>query len=182
MEDKDEEIRELKERLARLENAPPQPSAPPPPVPPPATQRNGCGAWVIGGLAVLVVLYMVGQCSSGADGSRPGSTPSTTWTPPPGFTITDSGGRGAIAIEWVRPTNAECRGSGVTCFALNVVTERDCPRSLYASITLLDGSGNNIGWTNDTAQGVQAGEQTRLVFDTYERGAQTSRLAEINCY
>ena len=91
-------------------------------------------------------------------------------------------GSGSVGVKWGKATRAECRGTGVTCWAMDVVTERDCPRSLYASITLLGANDNNIGWTNDTAQGVQAGEVTRLVFDTYERGAESARVAEIACY
>lgn len=180
MPDKDDEIRELKERLERLEGNGAAPAPTPPPIRP-ASPKSGCGTVIVGGIGLVVVLFLVGMCSS--DDSTSGPTGAlTTWTPPAGFILERGARGGGIAVEWDQPTRAECRGSGTTCFAVNVVTERDCPRSLYASITLLDDAGQNMGWTNDTAQGVQAGERTRLVFDTYERGVKTARIAELNCY
>lgn len=180
--EKDEQINELKERLARLEGAASQPTEPPPPAAPPAPAKAGCAGWIAAGLTFVVVLYMVGQCSGDPDVSGLGGASEISWTPPEGYFIEPDTRGGAIATQWETPTRAECRGSGVSCFAVNVITERDCPRSLYASITLLGASGDNIGWTNDTAQGVQAGERTRLVFDTYERGVKSARIAEISCY
>lgn len=177
MEDKDREIHDLKERLARLEGQPAAPSAPPPPVTP-VKGKGGCGGWVAGGLAVLAVLYFLGQGVSSVDGGGPANP---SWVAPAGYVSEPNARGGGIATEWVKPTASECRGSG-GCFAMNVITERDCPNSLYASITLLGSGGDNMGWTNDTAQGVQAGERTRLVFNTYERGVDTARIAEINCY
>lgn len=179
MTDQDDEIRELKERLARLEQPSPHPQ---PGLPPPqAKSGSGCGTFIGLGAVLIVGFFMVSMCN-GDSGEVPGVVETASWTPPPGYYKEPTTRGGGIATEWEKPTRSECRGSGVTCFAINVVTERDCPRSLYASITLLDATGNNIGWTNDTAQGVQAGEKTRLVFDTYERGAESARLAEINCY
>lgn len=174
----EDEIRELKERLARLEGAGPATPAPPPV---PAPRGAGCGGWVAGGIALLFVLYLIGRCTPEV-GSPGALSASTSWTPPAGYSLEPGASGGGIATQWETPTSRECRGSGVTCFAINVITERDCPRALYASITLLGEGGDNMGWTNDTAQGVQAGERTRLVFDTYERGVKSARIAEINCY
>jgi len=172
----EDEIKELKARLAKLEGEPGSRV-----VSPPKPQGLGCGGWVLGAFAVVVALYIIGTVTSG---SEPGaaSVSSVQWSPPEGYVLEPAAQGGAIATQWETPTRAECRGSGVSCFAVNVVTEGPCPRSLYASITLLGEGGDNMGWTNDTAQGVQAGERTRLVFRTHERGVQAARIAEINCY
>lgn len=176
VDDKDAELQELRACLARLEAAPP--ASPPPPPASPA--KNGC-ANVIGGLVVVgALLWLVSTCTGeGAGDLTTASTPS--WTPPTGFVL--EAGRGdSVATQWAEPTRAECRGSGGVCFALNAIAEKGCSRNLYVSVTLLDDNGQNIGWTNDTAQGVLPGERTRLVFTTYERAAKSARIAEVSCY
>lgn len=178
--ERDREIRELRARLDAIQ-AGPGPSTVNAAAPSPK-KSNGVGRVV----AVLAILGAVAYCSQQGDtlSSTYSSTIDTTprWTPPDGYERHEAPRGGGIGVQWEKPTRAECRGSGVTCFAVNVVTERSCPRNLYASITLFDATGNNIGWTNDTAQGVEAGERVRLVFDTYERGVDSARIAEISCY
>lgn len=188
MDDKEQEIADLKARLAALEVKPaPEPSATPPKPPEPSQGAQwGC-------VAVIIVLALVGlaMCTGGGSPSSSSSSSSSTantytaapaWTPPEGYTLypTSSGSR--IGVKWSTARGSECTGYNVTCFAMDVVTEKGCPRSLYAEIKILGKGGDNIGWTNDTAQGVDAGEKVRLVFDTYERGASTAQIAEINCY
>lgn len=181
-EDREREIRELRARLDALQGAQPAVAPPQPPLPPQAKKSGGLGCVV----AVIAVLALVGYCSQqgGSSSSSYSSLADTTpaWAPPAGYERHETSRGVGVGVEWEKPTRAECRGSGVTCFAMNVVTEQSCPRSLYASITLFNSAGNNIGWTNDTAQGVQAGEKVRMVFDTYERGVESARVAEINCY
>lgn len=182
MEDKDREIADLKARLSALEKPGAAPSKPPPPASPGA--QAGCAI-----VLVIVGLVFFTMCSRSGDSASSSSTASSdtypavaAWTPPEGYTrqVTDRGDQ--LGVKWMTPNRSECTGSGVTCFGLSVVSEKGCPRNLYVSVTLLSKTGENIGWTNDTAQGVQAGEPVRLVFETYERGAATSRIAEVNCY
>lgn len=104
------------------------------------------------------------------------------WLPPEGYALAQVKGGTLLGLKWDQPTDGECRGSDITCFAVNVVTEKDCPRSLYMSITILNGMGENVGWTNDTARGVRAGEPVRMSFVSHDQGAKTARVAEINCY
>lgn len=176
VDDKDNEIRRLRERLDALE----APSAAPvqPAKPKNKAAQVGCAV-----VALLGVMALLSLCTQGGGSSGTSTSPSTpTWSPPAGYDRHETRRGGFIGVEWEQPTRAECRGSGVTCFAMNVVTEAGCERALYVSITLLDDAGNNIGWTNDTARGVQPGERTRLVFDTYERGVKSARIAEASCY
>ena len=128
--------------------------------------------------AVVLCVVLLAMCGRAADSP---ADQGPTWSPPAGFTAYNATGGQRVGIEWSEATRAECR-SGVACFAVNVLAENGCPRNLYVSVTLLDDAGNNIGWTNDTAQGVQAGENTRLVFTTYEREAMTARVADVSCY
>lgn len=181
--DKDAELRELRERLARLEGDASTKQPPPPPIPPsPPAKQNGCGA-ILGAAVVIAIGFGLVSMCTGSSGTSGGVLPSTVqWTPPAGYYVEPGGSGPAVATKWAQPTRAECRGSGGVCFALDAIAERGCPRNLYVSITLLDSNGQNIGWTNDTAQGVLPGEQTRLVFTTYERGAKSSRIAEVSCY
>lgn len=179
--DKQREIAELEARLAQLKA----------PVVPPetATARKaaqksdnrilfGVAIAVVGAVAILSFLNT--QPKDVADPLSLNAT-EPSWSPPAGYDRhTTSRGVG-VGVEWVEVTSGECR-SGVACWAVNVVTEKPCPRSLYASIALFNAGGDNMGWTNDTAQGVVAGERTRLVFTTYERDAASARIAEINCY
>lgn len=178
-EDREREIRELRARLDALQG-PASAVAQPQPLQAKKSGGLGCAVAVIAGLALVGYCSQQGGSSSSSSSSLTDTTPA--WAPPAGFERHETSRGIAIGVEWEKPTRAECRGSGVTCFAINVVTEQSCPRSLYASITLFGSTGNNIGWTNDTAQGVQAGEKVRLVFDTYERGVESARIAEINCY
>lgn len=186
--DKELEIAELKARLAALENRshPGDPATPPKPTPAAGANRGGqIGCAIVLFFFALILLAM---CNGAGSTSTTSTTPAAdypppaAWTPPEGYSLYPTGRGGGVAVKWSKPTGSECTGYNVTCFAMDVVTEKGCPRSLYAAITILSKSDDNIGWTNDTAQGVEAGEKVRLVFDTYERGARSARVAEINCY
>lgn len=174
---RDDEIAELKARLATIEAQRSEPAPPPPPQAAPPRRNAGCAIASVVGLLLLVAF-----CSQLGSPDAPRTSTASGWQPPSGFDLVSTGRGRSVGVAWDEPTDAECRGSGTTCFAINVISEADCPRNLYVSITLLGEGGDNIGWTNDTAQGVQAGERTRLVFDTYERGVTSARIAEVNCY
>lgn len=181
--DKEREIQELRDRLAALEGQPK-----PPPLnasPTKGSKEQGCAIAVFATLIVVgLVSYCGSQTTNTTSSSLAGMPSEPAWIPPEGYALEAyaGGNRSRMGTKWVTPTANECRGSGKTCFAIEVVTEKPCYRGLYASITLLGKDDTNIGWTNDTAQGVEAGEKVRLVFGTYERGVEAARLAEINCY
>jgi len=176
MADNDQEIAALKARLAALEGGPPPPAG----GKPPSSKGAQAGCFVV---LVLIALISLAMCKPDAGTSTSSNAPAaTSWTPPEGYSLERTSRGENIGVAWSRPSRGECRGYDVTCFAVDVVTEHGCPRSLYASITILSKTNDNIGWTNDTAQGVEAGEKVRLVFRTYERGAASARLAEVSCY
>lgn len=175
--DKDDEVRELKARLAAIEASQ---HRPPPTPPPPKRSMSGCLIFVIVAALGIVGLAVIGTIGSTLEEAEIASGP-TDWTPPEGFTPYRTQNGRWVAVDWSRPTRAECR-RGRACFALNIVAKDACPSSLYASVKLLSESGDNIGWTNDTAQGVEAGERVRLVFTTYEDGVKSAAIAEMSCY
>ena len=86
-----------------------------------------------------------------------------------------------IAWRWAERGEYSC-SYGDYCWGIFITAREGCPSSLYAEITILDSSGTNIGYTNDTTSGLGAGQKAKLVFETFTSGAKTARLAEISCY
>lgn len=175
MTDSDEEIAALKRRLEQLER-PAQPGTAPIPEKS-STKAIGCAFAVI-----LVLLAGVSMCSSLMGDSGPAAPTLSSWTPPEGYILERAGRGREVATKWFKPTRSECDRSGASCFGVSVIAKDGCPRTLYAEITILDSADRNIGWTNDTAQAVQPGEEAKLIFRTYEDAAHTARISEINCY
>ncbi len=140
--------------------------------------------WV-GLIALLIIAGLLFQCvNSSIDSSRDLDQPTyktpepPTWSAPAGYStaVTDNGV--PIGIKWHDRPRCDL---GDWCFAADIVTSVNCPH-FYASITLLDKSGTNIGWTNDSAQGIVAGEKTSLNFHGYQSGVTSARIAETKCY
>jgi hypothetical protein len=97
---------------------------------------------------------------------------------PEGFEAFD----GSTAYRFLKyGSEYRCTYSGAYCWGVEVVTKSSCS-NLYAELTILDGSGRNIGYTNDVASNVRAGERVVLIFDTYEDGADRGRISEMSCY
>jgi hypothetical protein len=88
-----------------------------------------------------------------------------------------------IAYRFLSYSKGEyrCSYSGAYCWGIEIVTQSGC-NNLYAELTILDSTGRNIGFTNDTTSGVRAKERVILVFDTFENGADQGRLAKVSCY
>lgn len=96
---------------------------------------------------------------------------------PRGYTEFEAG----IAQKWLSVGEYSCSYSGVSCWGMSVISKNGCG-NLYVEITILDTAGNNIGFTNDSASGLQPGQKAKLIFDTFEDEAKFARVAEINCY
>lgn len=67
------------------------------------------------------------------------------------------------------------------CIVYFFITKKACP-SFYVEVTAYDDTGTNVGWTNDTAQGVKAGVQVKLKFDLFEDSASTVEISDVSCY
>ena len=89
--------------------------------------------------------------------------------------------KGDIAWRWLERGEFNC-SYGDHCWGMLVVAKNGCPSSLYAEITILDGSGSNVGYTNDTTSGLSPGQQAKLIFEDFTSGADSARLGEISCY
>ena len=89
--------------------------------------------------------------------------------------------KGEIAWRWLEHGEFRC-SYGDHCWGMLVVAKNGCPSSLYAEITILDGSGSNVGYTNDTTSGLSPGQQAKLIFEDFTPGADSARLGEISCY
>jgi hypothetical protein len=74
-----------------------------------------------------------------------------------------------------------CTYSSAYCWGVEMLTKLGCS-SLYAEMTILDSSGRNIGFTNDSANGVRPNEKVILIFNSFEDGADQGRLELISCY
>jgi hypothetical protein len=86
-----------------------------------------------------------------------------------------------LAFRWLSSGQFSCSYSGGSCWGMSVTSQTGCS-SLYVEITILDSAGNNIGYTNDTTSGLQAGQNAKLTFDSFEDGASKARIAKISCY
>ena len=84
-----------------------------------------------------------------------------------------------VAYKWSKRKD-RCF-SRCSYWAVDVITKRGCD-NLYVQLSILDSGGNNIGWTNDTATSVKAGQIAKLMLTTYESGVASGSIDEIRCY
>jgi hypothetical protein len=64
------------------------------------------------------------------------------------------------------------------CLNYEVITEQGCS-SLYVQASQANEAGQNVGWTNDTVQGLRPKETGLISLGATGRG--TFRLDEVNC-
>ena len=141
---------------------------------------EGPNGKLFGTIALLVLLGgLVMRCSSSMRTVEPVSTPpakpDNTWIPS-GFTRWDEG----LAFRWGEQGDGPGCIGDQTCFRVEIVPKVGCD-SLYVAVSLLDAGGRNIGYTNDSTQGVRAGEMAVLTLGTHEEAMQTMRISEIVC-
>ena len=100
----------------------------------------------------------------------------TNWVPA-GFT--EWPGQG-VAFRWSKSGfRPGCREDDL-CMPVEVYSRFGC-RSLYVAVSLVGYNGQNIGFTNDTTSGVEAGQTAVLAMNTSEGATQSMRITEINC-
>lgn len=85
----------------------------------------------------------------------------------------------SIAWRWMESSEYDCTAD--SCWGMLVIPRDGCRSSLYVELSIQDGSGAAVGYTNDTAGSVSPGQRAKMVFDSYEPGAAKARLAEISC-
>jgi hypothetical protein len=103
--------------------------------------------------------------------------PEPAW-PPKGWALYEDD----MAYRWLKPSSFSCSYSGARCWGIQLIPLTGCPAMLYVEISLLDGGGNVIGFTNATAGAVGPGQKAKLVLDTYNDNARQGQLSQISCY
>ena len=66
------------------------------------------------------------------------------------------------------------------CHNVSVISRTACSL-MYAEMTLLDSSGANVGFSNDTASSVQPNQIVKLRFDVIEDSASQGQLTQVTC-
>lgn len=96
----------------------------------------------------------------------------SSWVPE-GFTPFNN----KIATKWTEVPSEGCYLDG--CYAMEVVSSEQCDH-LYVELALLDSSGANVGFTNDTTSSLSPGQRAVLVFNAST--GEKARIAKVNCF
>ena len=86
-----------------------------------------------------------------------------------------------VAWRWLEDKEYKCDYDRA-CTGIMVVAKDGCSRNLYAEVSILDKKSVQIGYTNDTVSSALSMQESKLVFNTYEEGANSFRLSKISCY
>jgi hypothetical protein len=158
-----------------------------PEITPPAKRFS---KWQIALLAfiVLVFVWQMLDSSSETSSSSTSSTSSssssstanydTSWIPSDfsGFQSDNN-----IAWRWATSKETNCTYSSGSCWAAMVITRDGCPSGIYAEIAILDKSGVQIDFTNDSTTRVLPKTKVKLTFDTFNEQAEKAQISEIRC-
>lgn len=170
-------------------------------------QAGGGGGQLIGFALLLVVIMTFNTCFSSKpkptvpvatvsplseptdeeirEMGRKWAAEDEAWQPPKGFQVTDDmldlrGRPVKAAIRWLKPSEYDCEIAD-KCWGLEVIPIQYCKR-IYAEVALLGASDTNIGMTNDASTEVKGKTKVRFVFETFEKRAQSARLAQLTCF
>lgn len=103
------------------------------------------------------------------------------WQPPEGYSYLKNGAGIAFGYKWLDNDEYDCRFADY-CWGVEIVMSRNCPTSLYVAAKFLDEKGKNIGWTNDTAMGVEKNEPVVLIFEDTEGNSADAAMTQLSCY
>lgn len=150
----------------------------------PASNPSNAGGLPIGWIIIAIVGLAVAYGAFGTPKPQGAATPNpaapiAAWWPP-GFTVWSADS--SVAYQWLTQGTFACTYSSGICWGMTIVTRDGCPTSLYAEVSLADASGTAIGYTNDVAGAVSAGQRAQIIFDTFETTARTARISKISCY
>jgi hypothetical protein len=139
-------------------------------------------------LIIFISLVVLGQLFGGnveSSTSSSSSSSSTTvesydssWIPSDfsGYPSDDN-----VAWRWGTKSETNCSYSSGACWSAMVITRDGCPSGIYAEIAILDKSGVQIDYTNDTTTRVLPNTKVKLTFDTFNEEADTAQIGEISC-
>lgn len=144
----------------------------------------GCFS-VIGGFLLLFIIALIFPSSPDTPVSTNNRVSEsqktyddTSWVPDNFTAYSDDSN---VAWRWLKKSEYDCE-YGDYCFGMMVTTRDGCPNSLYAEITLFDQDDIQIGYTNESVGSVSARGKAKLIFETYQDGTESGRVAEISCY
>lgn len=98
----------------------------------------------------------------------------TSWVPA-GYTAFNND----VAWKWSASGSYSC--SYGRCAQIEVVSKNGCS-SLYAEVSELDGSNNNVGYTNATTSSLQPKQKALLMFQSFNDNAKSYQLSKVSCY
>ena len=137
---------------------------------------KGCLGSVVG---ILVLFggcaYLFGSSYNkvNQESSGEATIEDTSWVPK-GYTAFNNN----VAWKWSPDGSYKC--SYGRCIQMEVISKEGCG-SLYAEASKLDGSGNNVGYTNATTSSLAPKQKALLMFETYG-DFKSFQLAKISCY
>ena len=137
---------------------------------------KGCLGSVVGILALFGgCAYLFGNSYKQVSDESAGETPieDTSWVPS-GFTAFNN----KVAYKWSESGSYRC--SFGRCAQIEVISKEGCG-SLYAEVNKIDGSGNNVGYTNATTSSLAPNQKALLMLETTGE-FETFQLAKISCY
>jgi hypothetical protein len=136
----------------------------------------------IGIVCIFALLYAIGS-SADSENSTQSPYPEieenlTNWIPVGFNSWTEDSN---VAWRWLEDKEYKCDYDRA-CTGIMVVAKDGCSRNLYAEVSILDKKSVQIGYTNDTVSSALSMQESKLVFNTYEEGANSFRLSKISCY
>jgi len=85
-----------------------------------------------------------------------------------------------IAWRWLENNEFSC-SIGDSCWGMLVIAQDGCPSSLYAEVSILDSSGTQIAYSNDSLSVAAPMQKNKLTFESFDSSANTARLTKISC-
>lgn len=132
------------------------------------------------GTAIFLLFGFVGCASFFSESIRQAEQESSGTAPiedsswvPEGFTQFNQ----KVATKWIEAPSDGCYVDG--CYSMEVVSSETC-NHLYVELSLLDGNGANVGFTNDATSSLSAGQKAILVFNATD--GSSAKISKINCF
>jgi hypothetical protein len=136
------------------------------------------------GVALLIfVIYLFGSFSTSKTSNNSYESNldvavDSSWVPTEFNTWSEDSN---VAWRWLESNEYKCDYDRA-CTGIMIIAKNGCDRNLYAEVSLLDKNDVQIGYTNDTVSSALPMQKSKLIFNTYEEGADSVRVSKISCY
>jgi len=133
-------------------------------------------------IGIVLVVISVWAYNSGSSTQNSSSTPipaaiDSSWIPTGFDSWSDDPN---VAWRWLTSKEYECTSDA--CLGMMVITKNGCKSDLYAEISLVDKSDVQVGYSNDSVSSASPMQKSKLVFNSYEKSAESARVTKISCY